>query len=177
MHDMQEVSELPEYLQEQIYTHIKLNLLHAVPLLKNASDLCQATIATRMTRILVPPAEYLMRQDEEGDCMFFLVRGMVEMLVKDEHGIEKLDRTLTEGSWFGEAALLNQGRRVASARAITVCCLFRLEKKTFYQVCYKSGCKGLPSRDTVRGRRVQISAPFQGQVNKQWTQIGVPRAP
>jgi hypothetical protein len=164
MHDMQEVSELPEYLQEQIYTHIKLNLLHAVPLLKNASDLCQATIATRMTRILVPPAEYLMRQDEEGDCMFFLVRGMVEMLVKDEHGIEKLDRTLTEGSWFGEAALLNQGRRVASARAITVCCLFRLEKKTFYQVLNKFPEFGEGLKRTMKDRPVDRKEKESGGV-------------
>ena len=34
LHDMTEVSELPTYLQNKVYTHIKLNMLSTVPLLK-----------------------------------------------------------------------------------------------------------------------------------------------
>ena len=173
MHDMQEVSELPEYLQEQIYTHMKLSLLATVPLLKSAPRACAATIATKMARILVPPQEYLMRQDEEGGCMFFVVRGIVEVLRRDEGGVDKLERTVTEGSWLGEAALFDEAKRDVSARAMTLCTLFRLDKKTFRQVCPRGGSApavgaGWPARRgwssvAPRTARWRVTGPSRGR--------------
>ena len=134
MHDMQEVAELPEFLQERIYYHIKLRLLHCCPLLQSASPACAATLAACMSRTLSPPSHYLMHEGEVGDCMYFLVRGMVEVLVKDPERGEKMHCTLKEGSWFGEIALVKKMKRTASVRTITVCELFRLDSASFYEV-------------------------------------------
>ena len=65
--------------QDRIYYHIKLRLLTTVPLLRCASQACASTIATQMSRVLCPPGKFLVREGEMGDCMFFLVRGMVEV--------------------------------------------------------------------------------------------------
>ena len=94
MHDMQEVSELPNYLQDQLYTHIKKNLLNSVPLLQDAGPQCVATIASHMPRVFAPPFKYLIKEGEVGECMFFLVRGIVEVLVKDDNGVDQLHCTL-----------------------------------------------------------------------------------
>jgi len=134
MHDMQEVSELPNYLQDQLYTHIKKNLLNSVPLLQDAGPQCVATIASHMPRVFAPPFKYLIKEGEVGECMFFLVRGIVEVLVKDDNGVDQLHCTLKEGSWFGEIALLKDIVRTASVRSVTVCWLFQLDKRVFNKV-------------------------------------------
>ena len=46
---MQEVSELPEYIQDKIYNHIKVSLLGTVPLLQKASPKCRNVMATKVS--------------------------------------------------------------------------------------------------------------------------------
>ena len=67
--------------------------------------------------------------------MFFLVRGMVEVVVQEpDGGGERLQCTLKEGSWFGEVALVKDVKRIASVRSVTLCTLFRLDKAAFHAV-------------------------------------------
>jgi hypothetical protein len=161
LHDMQEVSELPEYIQDKIYNHIKVSLLGTVPLLQKASPKCRNVMATKMQRVVASPSQYLMKEGEDGDCMFFLVKGMVEVLGKDADGREKLHCTLKEGSWFGEVALIEDIVRTASVRTITVCSLFRLDKESFHKVFFAPSLKALP--------RLFFDCP----IAKCWSSLGV----
>ena len=107
LHDMQEVTELPNHLQDLMYQHIKLHMLKGVPLLQNMSLDCAVTLCDAMPRVIGTPSEYIVREGEAGDCMFFLVRGMVEVLVTDSESKEpQMLCTLQDGSWFGEIALV-----------------------------------------------------------------------
>ena len=107
LHDMQEVTELPAHLQDELFQHIKLQMVKGVPLLQDISAECAMTLCSEMPRVIGTPSEYMMREGEVGDCMFFLVRGMVEVLVTDsETGQQKMLCTLKEGAFFGEIALV-----------------------------------------------------------------------
>ena len=53
-------------------------------------------------------------------------RGSVEIIIND-----KQIRTLTEGSYFGEIALLYNATRSASIRTLTDCGFWSLDRSTF----------------------------------------------
>ena len=75
----QEIAELPAYLQDQVYRHIKIDLLAQVPVFSGATRRAMAMLASTMTRILAPPMEYLTHEGEVSSCMFFLVQGVVQV--------------------------------------------------------------------------------------------------
>ena len=134
VHDMAEVAELPTNIQEKIYDHIKISFLDKFPLLQTASPQCRAEISTHMLRVVAPPGQYLTHCGEEGEAMFLLVKGVVEVMVKGDDGKERLQDTMREGSWFGHIALVHDGRHTESVRAVTPCSLFRLDKDGFQEV-------------------------------------------
>lgn len=63
------------------------------------------------------PGSDVIREGEEGDCMYFMYRGEVEVLIGPS---EKRVATLQDGSLFGEMALLGSGKRAATIRAVKV---------------------------------------------------------
>lgn len=64
------------------------------------------------------PGDYIMREGEDGDTMYFLYRGEVEVLVGPE---ETQIAKLGGGNILGEMALLGAGKRSATVRAVDVC--------------------------------------------------------
>mmetsp|Transcript_163973 Transcript_163973/g.290218 ORF Transcript_163973/g.290218 Transcript_163973/m.290218 type:complete len:485 (+) Transcript_163973:2-1456(+) len=64
------------------------------------------------------PGFDIMKEGDEGDCMYFMYRGEVEVLVGPT---EKRVAVLKDGSIFGEMALLGNGKRAATIRAMEVC--------------------------------------------------------
>ena len=74
--------------------------------------------------------EYIVFKGDTGSEMYFINRGEAETLDHIDHAI----RTLIEGDFFGEIALLLSQPRTASVRAKTECDLFVLEQSDFKQV-------------------------------------------
>lgn len=64
------------------------------------------------------PGEAIITQGDDGDCLYFLYRGEAEVVV-GEH--EKQVAILKDGSLFGEMALLGNGKRTATVRALSLC--------------------------------------------------------
>uniref|UniRef100_A0A7S4R4R0 Cyclic nucleotide-binding domain-containing protein n=2 Tax=Alexandrium monilatum TaxID=311494 RepID=A0A7S4R4R0_9DINO len=62
--------------------------------------------------------DVIMEQNKDGDTMYFLHRGTVEVLVS---GNAKPVATLISGSIFGEMALFGARRRTATVRALEFC--------------------------------------------------------
>ncbi|MEO5336802.1 MAG: cyclic nucleotide-gated ion channel/potassium channel family protein [Magnetospirillum sp. WYHS-4] len=69
--------------------------------------------------------EVLVREGEMGECMYFIVSGVVEVTAK--HG----KFVLRDGEFFGEIALLQQGPRTATVKAMTRCQLLILDARDF----------------------------------------------
>jgi putative ABC transport system ATP-binding protein len=64
-----------------------------------------------------PPGATILRQGALGDTFFFVLEGMVEVMLQRPDGAEVLIDRLAAGQFFGELALLGNGRRMANVRA------------------------------------------------------------
>lgn len=74
----------------------------------------------------------ILREEQQGDCMYVIVEGSAEVIVHGESGGRDITlATLYKGDFFGEQALLpgGSGRHNASIRSLHECRLFRIAKK------------------------------------------------
>eukprot|EP01006_Ploeotia_vitrea_P058778 TRINITY_DN70207_c0_g1_i1.p1 TRINITY_DN70207_c0_g1~~TRINITY_DN70207_c0_g1_i1.p1 ORF type:complete len:338 (+),score=12.53 TRINITY_DN70207_c0_g1_i1:1-1014(+) len=89
-------------------------------------------LAEAVVQDIIPPQQYVCHIHEVGTEMYFLSQGVVEIIVPDpETGANVIATHLSDGSWFGEIALLQEIKRTASVRTITETVLFKLDKKHF----------------------------------------------
>lgn len=84
------------------------DLVAKVPFLRGLSASGMATLAHSLRRLDVPDNTVLFRRGQQGDCMYFLVSGEVEVDLQP-HPVR-----LSAGSFFGEMALLGAGVRNAT---------------------------------------------------------------
>ena len=97
------MDELSNYLRNEVATFLVQNTVSTLPIFANKDPLILSQIVTRLKPLSVMATEYLMRCDEIGREMFILLSGEVEV----ETGDGVYIATLTEGTYFGEAAALN----------------------------------------------------------------------
>jgi CRP-like cAMP-binding protein len=70
--------------------------------------------------------DLIVRQDEEGDCMYYIAQGnCIVLATRDGHHVE-LAR-LGPGEVFGELAIFDKSPRSATVRALDDCVLLRLD--------------------------------------------------
>lgn len=78
------------------------------------------------------PKQIILREDEMGDCMYVILEGVVEVMIRGGSGNREITiATLRTGDFFGEQALLPEGtgRRNATVRAMHPTKLFKIDKK------------------------------------------------
>jgi voltage-gated potassium channel len=76
---------------------------------------------------LFAPGDVVFSQGEEGDNMYFVSHGRLEVLRDSGESIAILE----EGDIFGESALLLQQPRLATVRALEYCDVYVLDKDSF----------------------------------------------
>ena len=74
--------------------------------------------------------DYVICTGEKGNRMYFIRRGVAEVLAN----LNRVINTLREGDYFGEIALLSNQRRTADVRAVTDCMLLSLSLLDFESV-------------------------------------------
>lgn len=87
-------------------------------------------VLIRLKFELFPPGEVIIRQGTKGDRMYFIQKGIVEVITDDGSVVAHL----SEGAHFGEICLLTDDRRVATIRAGTMCDVFSLSKHNFQEL-------------------------------------------
>jgi putative peptide zinc metalloprotease protein len=92
------------------------------------------SLAARLERLEVPTGKTIIRQGEAGEECYVLRNGRVEVLAMRAQGDERILATLDPGSLFGEAALLTEGPRNATVRAIEPCTLLALRRTDLLEV-------------------------------------------
>lgn len=77
--------------------------------------------------------DMILREDEEGDFMYVVIDGLVEVFVVDDDGKMIVLAELARGHYFGEQALMpnSTGKRNANVRANTKSTLVRVAKRYF----------------------------------------------
>jgi cytochrome P450/CRP-like cAMP-binding protein len=77
----------------------------------------QDKLVASAERRVYQPGEIIIQQGDETDAFYMLVRGMVEVYIKQPGQIPQLLAEMTDGAFFGEIGLLQGIRRTATVRA------------------------------------------------------------
>ena len=79
---------------------------------------------------LFAPGEFLTREGELANEIFFITDGHAEIIDNEEN----VHATLKKGDYFGELSLILSERRTASVRACEYCDVFVLSKTDFQRI-------------------------------------------
>ncbi|MEQ9642198.1 MAG: cyclic nucleotide-gated ion channel [Alphaproteobacteria bacterium] len=107
---------------------VSWGMVARVPLFARLDATAIARIATLLRAREVPRGYTIMRQGDDGDGLYVVVSGQVEIL------LDGTPARLGPGEFFGEIALLERTPRVATVIALGDCRLLLLESHEFYQV-------------------------------------------
>jgi ABC-type nitrate/sulfonate/bicarbonate transport system ATPase subunit len=78
---------------------------------------------------------HLARQGEKAETLYYIVKGSVAVLIKDEEGKEMILSYLNQGDFIGELGLFEEGQeRSAWVRAKTACEVAEISYKKFRQL-------------------------------------------
>jgi voltage-gated potassium channel len=125
------LSDLPPSLRLELTLHLNRRIIQKVPLFAGASDAFVRDLVSGLRPVVYTPGDFIIRRGDVGHEMFFINRGRVEVLGRDDTDVVA---TLADGSFFGEMSLLSSAPRVASIRAVDYCELYSLDKETFSRV-------------------------------------------
>ena len=120
------LDELPHTLSTDIALFLNKNILEKVPYFSDADDIFIREIVQVMEPLAFLPGDYIIRQGEYGDSMYFVSSGEIEVIIDgrlvDKHG---------SGAFFGEGSLITNEKRNASIRTTTYCDVYRLSRQRF----------------------------------------------
>lgn len=105
--------------------------LRTVPLFANLGDEALSDLAGQLMPDKFSSGDDIVRQGDQGDKLFLIMRGEVEVLVTDETGEHRVN-TLKEGDYFGEYALLTGEERTATVRALSPVEVAWLDQRDFF---------------------------------------------
>jgi len=131
----EEVSRELDALRTPKHVRLHVNpaeLLGKVPFFRGLSPADFAEIVPLLKQHSIAENEDIITQGEPGDALYLIARGVVRVLRRQEDSNEELPiGTLLAGNFFGEQALLHEGPRNATCRAVTPCTLYQLRRNDF----------------------------------------------
>ncbi len=125
------LSSLPPGLQADVSLFLKKDIIEKVPLFRGASEEFIKEMALQMQSVVYMPGDYVFRAGEHGRDMYFVSRGMLDVVSPDR---SRVLNTLNAGDFFGEIALFHNVPRTATVIAKEYCDLYRLDKAAFERV-------------------------------------------
>lgn len=125
--DQNILKSLPRKIQSELLLHINRPILEKVPILKDASPELVEDLMHHLEAHVYIPGEKIFRIGDEGEAMYFIYKGAIEISAPDK----TIKALLHEGDFFGEMALLEDRKRTATARATQFCELYVLKKEDF----------------------------------------------
>ncbi|HZK19428.1 MAG TPA: cyclic nucleotide-binding domain-containing protein [Treponemataceae bacterium] len=120
------LEDIPNGLAQEIRMFLNRDMLSKVPIFKEANDLFLRESVRLMKPQIFLPGEYIIRQGEFADCMYFLTSGDVRIVINDAEVAR-----LGPGSPFGETALITNQFRNASVISESYGTGYRLIKADF----------------------------------------------
>ncbi len=127
------LATLPASLKHDVQVSLKQHVIRMIPALAESPESLIKDIATELATEIFIPADTIFEEGEEGDKMYFLLSGELEVIRKPEGSIA----TLKPGDFFGEMALFEQTTRNATIKASTYAETYSLDKYAFHSVLLK----------------------------------------
>ena len=122
------LDELPPALRAELSLVLTRDLIEKVGFLEGASPALIQDLCVKLRPVVFTPGDIVVRAGEIGHHVYFISRGTVEVLSPDG---DTVYRTMSDGDFFGELALLHTERRTATVKAVGYCDFYVLDKDTF----------------------------------------------
>jgi len=122
------LEKLPDGLKLEVLTFLKQDVIKNVELFKDASHEFIAELAENLKELVITPDEFLFREGDIGNRVFFVIEGQLSVLMKSS---PKEIAKIKKGDFLGEISLFKNKPRNASVKANTFCHLYYLDKNSF----------------------------------------------
>ena len=166
--------ETDAYLNDQEELEIGA-FLRSLPLLADLSDMQIASLGAACLLQTYTAGEFPVRQGDNGDSLFFIKSGQVDVLGEHEAGVVHI-KTLEAGDFFGEMSLLTGEPRTATIRARSETDTVVIEKEHFIEVLtahpaildlllYALELRGKDLEERMANATTTEQAPIQEQLN------------
>jgi CRP/FNR family cyclic AMP-dependent transcriptional regulator len=100
--------------------------------------------------------ETIIRQGDEGNCMYVIQEGQAEVCVRKGEGELRL-ALLTQGDFFGEMALFDREIRSATVRSVGESRVLTISKKSLLRRIQEDPTLALRLIETLTGRIRQLN--------------------
>jgi small-conductance mechanosensitive channel/CRP-like cAMP-binding protein len=118
-------------------TEHALKVLRGTPIFRLLDHASLAELAAQLRPLSFAPGEFIMREEEPGDSMYFVTAGEAAITLAGDSRVERQVAVISTGDFFGEASLATGAVRNASAVAINRLDCYQLDK---------AGLQGLMTR-------------------------------
>ena len=125
--ETQILSDLPPSLRAEVSTFLRRDIIQKAPIFCETDTAFIQDLAQQLRSTLFTPNDVVFRLGEEGDNMYFVAHGRLEVVNANGESVAILE----EGDIFGEVALLLQQPRSATVRALEYCDVYVLDKDGF----------------------------------------------
>ncbi|KAJ3231307.1 Potassium voltage-gated channel sub H member 7 [Chytriomyces hyalinus] len=128
------LAEMNESLRAEILLQNTKSLIEKVPFLQRREndgrdEIFMGRIATALHSHYYVEGDYVTKQGENGQDMFFILSGKLDVFVD---GVKKV--SLFDGAYIGEVALISKVLRTATVQAAKPSILYRLTYTDFHEV-------------------------------------------
>jgi len=104
--------------------HSELNkALRQIHLLEGLEDSQIDYVVETGKRITLSSGDSLFRRGDPGGCIYMILAGTIQIYMESDDGQVAMLQVLKSGQFFGEMALLDGGKRSASALSLTALCV------------------------------------------------------
>lgn len=125
--DQKILSELPHNLKNELEVYMILKLVEKIPLFEGLKSHELKYVARHLEQEFYSPNENIIRKGKQGDKMYIISNGEVNVMNQDNEVIS----TLKTGQFFGEIALMMDIERGHNVEAKSYCDVYTLSKTNF----------------------------------------------
>ncbi|KAJ3027008.1 UNVERIFIED_CONTAM: anaphase-promoting complex subunit Hcn1 [Siphonaria sp. JEL0065] len=128
------LSDMNESLREEIALHNTQTLIEKVPFLQRneldgRDEIFFHRIATVLHARYFIPGDFIIKQGDSGNEMYFILSGKVNVYVNGTKVV-----SLYDGAYLGEVSLITRHLRTATVQAVLPCVLYKLTRQDFHAV-------------------------------------------
>ena len=117
----------------------ELSVFRAIPLFSTLSEPELAAIAALSREVTYEAGQVIVEQGSAGNTFYLVRRGAVEVAQGESSELAKVVANLGAGDCFGETAMLKDGVRAATVRALSQTVVIELATEAFEKVVAKVG--------------------------------------
>lgn len=135
------MTQFPRYIQIELMNHLHIKTLQEAACFNDCTPGFLAEVVLRLKQQVFMKKEFVFRQGDFGDSMFFINSGSVLIYLKPPDGLDGSSTplqplvTLEVGKAFGELAIFFRQPRAAGAVASTCVTAMSLDKRDINDIC------------------------------------------